>query len=139
VVYEVKFTPTPYLFGENRAFARFIFELSITVVDSVSSPPFDKITASTIAIIFDDFYRQMGEGITLYICDSSDGKQMIRHRKFSQWFDKFHEKEYIKLSAILVDTQHRNTPISIIMKTSNPYKKEISDAFSKVLEEYNKS
>lgn len=67
ITYEVRFTPTPYLFGEDSPYANETFELSLVVSHNPTgrTPPFDRLTARTLAAIFEDFYLQSADTITL--------------------------------------------------------------------------
>ena len=58
IVYEIKFIPTPYLFGENSPFSPNVFEFSITVAENPANtnPAFDNRTPHTIAAIFTDLF-----------------------------------------------------------------------------------
>ena len=80
ITYEVRFTPTPYLFGEDSPYAADTFELSLLVSHNPTgrTPPFDRLTACTLATIFGDFYGRSADTITLYICASYDGRQVLR-------------------------------------------------------------
>ena len=60
IIYEIKFTPTPYLFGENSPFASHVYEFSIIIADNPTdtNPAFDDRTSPTIAAIFTAFYER---------------------------------------------------------------------------------
>ncbi|WP_416233524.1 DUF6169 family protein [Arcicella sp. LKC2W] len=125
---------TKYCLNENT------YEFSIIVADNPTSknPIFDARTSYTIAGIFRDFYEQSDEYLTIYICDSSDERQLVRHRKFRQWFLYFTNDDFLKMDAIIEDENHQLFPVSIIFKEKNPYKVEISTAFLKLIESYNR-
>ena len=137
--YEVRFTLTDYLF-DNVLFDENTYEFSIIVSDNPTNknPVFDVRTSYTIAEIFKGFYEQSDEYLTIYICDSSDKRQLVRHRKFRQWFLYFTNDDFLKMDAIIKDEKQEQFPVSIIFKESNPYKIEISTAFFKLIESYNK-
>ncbi len=123
VIYQIKFKPTPYLFGEQQTeISENVFEFSI-LVEFNPNPKLsaaDKKIGKTAVAIFLDFYQKNGNSISVYICDSSDGKQLIRKRKFDQFF---------KIDEFLVDKKNNRFPISLILSKSNPYRLEIFEAF----------
>ena len=136
IIYEVIFKPTPYLFGdENSIFSDLIFEFSILIEFNPNNklPPSDSKIGATSAIIFKDFYLKKGHSITIYICDSSDNKQAIRKRKFDIWFTKYNSTDFFKIDKTLVDAQDKRFPISLILKDTNPFKHEILDSFTKLI------
>lgn len=94
-------------------------------------------TSNTIASIFRNFYEKNDEYVTIYICDSSDQRQLVRYRKFRQWFLYFTNDDFLKIDAIIKDEDHQLFPVSIIFKEANPYKVEISAAFLKLIDGYN--
>jgi hypothetical protein len=138
IVYEIKFKPSPYLFPSESEYSANAFEFAIEVFlnPNPTSPPFDKKSSKTIAYIFEDFYQRNIETVTIYLCDSSDGRQMVRHRKFNIWFDEFNQEEYLKLDRILKDIHGNIFPTSLIMKHSNPFKEQIIHEFEAITDGY---
>ena len=139
VIYEIKFTPTPYLFGNESAFSLYTYEFSIIVADSPtgSSPAFDDRTSYTIAAIFTHFYDRSNELITIYICDSSDGRQLTRQRKFNYWFYFFVKDDFVKYDGIIRDIDGQKYPVAIILKEQNPFKAQIISDFIAIIGGYN--
>ena len=131
IVYTIAFIPTPYLLGEGSVFAPYIYELAIKVSQNNTNkrPPFDRLTARTVAVIFDYFYRRNDLTVILYICDSSDNRQLLRHSAFNRWFRDFKGQEYVKIDEILADTKGDVYPVSLILKDNNPHKIQIIEAF----------
>jgi hypothetical protein len=138
LTYEVIFKPTPYLFSSEKPYSKDTYEFSIIVLENpnFSSPPFDNRIGTTIAKIFDDFYQNKGNTVSLYICASYDNRQLIRYRKFNSWFASFNSSKYVKIDASLIDLSKNTYPISIIISTQNPYKKLISDDFYDMIDSF---
>ena len=135
-VYEVKFKPTDYLFDEDKKFSEYTFEfiIELALSESDKKPPFDKLVSNTIFEILTAFFGSDEKHICLYICDSSDGKQVIRRRKFDDWFYKHQKGEFVKIDEVLVDSKNNNYPISLIIKKKNPYLKEIFVSFTNIID-----
>jgi hypothetical protein len=130
IVYEIKFKPSPYLFTDNE-FSELIYEfvITVTVNDTGKNPPLDNQVSDTIAEIFSEFYYAKTKNVCIYICDSSDNRQDIRRKKFDQWFYKYQNDSFLKLDEILVDSNQNRYPVSMIIRKTNPYIKEIITAF----------
>ena len=137
--YDVTFKPTPYLFDEGSVYSHYTYEFSIILVSNTleQNPPFDPKIPPTIAAIFTDFYENAVDTITIYICDSSDGRQMTRRRKFDKWFDYFKGESFIKIDAKFKESDGTQYPVSLIIKESNPFRTQIFDEFLNVVSGYN--
>jgi hypothetical protein len=142
IIYEVIFKPTPYLFGDEESFfSDLIFEFSILVQFNSNEklPAADSKIGLTAAEIFKDFYLKKGNSITVYICDSSDDKQAIRKRKFDSWFTIYNSSDFFKIDKVLVDADDNHFPISLILQDNNPFKHEILDSFTKLINQNNEN
>ena len=100
IIYEVVFKPTPYLFElENIEILENTFEFSILLKFNPNAklPSNDKKIGATVVAIFVDFYSHKSKSISVYICESSDGKELARKRKFDQWFREYNDETFIKV------------------------------------------
>lgn len=95
----------------------------------VKNPPFDSRVSETIALVFKDFFIKNTYNVCLYICDSSDGKEEIRRKKFNDWFYKYENGMFLKLDEALIDSNNKVFPVSLIIYNQNPYIKQIAAAF----------
>jgi hypothetical protein len=136
--YEIIFKHTPYLFSSDKPYSDDTYEFSIIVIENPNhaSPPFDNRIGSTIARIFDEFYKKNGNTVSLYICASHDNRQKVRYRKFNSWFATFNSSKYVKIDASITDLSKNEFPISIIVSSDNPYKKSISSDFYDVIDNF---
>lgn len=101
-------------------------------------PVLDKRVAVTIANIVADFYKSQSEAVSLYVCDSSDGRQAARKRKFDEWFSYFNQTEFIKHDLPVTDAKDGITYYnSIILKADNPHRQSIIAAFDLLFGRYN--
>jgi hypothetical protein len=140
VVYDIQFRPSPYLLdNENAVYSNDLFEFIIEILYNPSdkSPALDKLVPPTVAAIFKDFYHRKSETVCIYICDSSDGRQEIRRRKFEQWFFEYQDTSFIKIDDKFVDRNKNLFPISMIIKKSHPHYALITVDFATVILKYN--
>ena len=138
LLYEVSFKPTPYLFSSDKPYSKDTYEFSIIVIENPNhaSPPFDNRIGSTIAKIFDSFYEEFGNTISLYICASHDNRQMVRFRKFNGWFSSFGTSKYLKLEAVPKDKEGNKFPLALIIRFENPYLGDIVTSFQEIINQF---
>jgi hypothetical protein len=142
ISYEVKFRPSNYLLGdETTLYAHHIYEFIIEVVYNPLSknPPLDNLVSKTISTIIKDFYYKKNGSVCIYICDSSDGRQDLRRRKFDDWFYSEPDFGLIKIDEKIKDSEGNSYPISLIIQQNNPYFIEIVDGFRRIALENNDS
>ncbi|MDZ7900962.1 MAG: DUF6169 family protein [Arcicella sp.] len=122
--------PVPYSYST--------YEFAIEVADNPlqGRPPLDARIPITIASIFIDFFERFTEPLVIYICDSSDSKQLARQRKFNTWFAEFKRPEFFKVEANLLDKNGNPIPSSLILKLSNPFFMQIIEEFKMIIEGY---
>ncbi|MBO0934736.1 DUF6169 family protein [Fibrella aquatilis] len=138
--YEVKFKPSPYALGDDFAFGEHIYELVLKVVDSPTdkNPPFDALTAPTVAAIIKDFYDRSSLTITIYICDTSDRREMARWYKFNRWYDHFNANNYFRADQAVLDEKDGVLyHCAFIIKANNPNKMAVITAFNRLMDGYN--
>lgn len=135
--YEISFVPSSYLFEAYPQIEVEVFEMVISIVyqptgEKMSSDP---IVSPTIFAIFEDFFLPHSQAI-VYICDSSDGRESVRHRKFSGWFysQTQHTDILTKLDRGITDGSQK-IYISLIMSRLHPQFKEIAEIFAWLGEE----
>lgn len=132
IIYEIVFKPTPYLFDlENTEILENTFEFSILLKYNPNSklPSNDKKVGATVVAVFMDFYSKRNKAISVYICESSDGKEFARKRKFDQWFEEYNDDTFVKIDKNLIDKNNNKFPVSLIISKSNPYEEQIFKAF----------
>ncbi len=141
ITYEVKFTPSSYVLGDDFPYAEEIVELVLKVVETPiegKNPPFDARTAPTVAAIIKDFYDRSPLGITIYICDTSDRREKARWYKFNRWYDYFNANNYYRTDRAVLDEKDGVLyHCAIIIKASNPHRFDIFAAFDRMLDGYN--
>ena len=132
LIYEINFKFTPYLFElKNVEITENTFEFSILLYYNPNSKlsSNDKKIGATVVAIFMDFYSKKNKAVSIYICDAADGKELVRKRKFDQWFLEYNDNTFVKVDEMLVDKENNKFPISLILSKLNPYRAEIFEAF----------
>lgn len=134
VIYEIKFVPSAYLFVDYLEDHVNAFEMVIAVADNPLGKrvPADTLTEPTIRAIFYDFFRSK-EHVIVYICDSSDGRQEARFRKFTNWYYKNISVDLFKMDARLPDGD-RVTLLSGILSKKHPYFSQFVELFKHLAE-----
>lgn len=139
VVYEVKFKSSQYIVEiedfENELVFEFVIEVLYKPINVALT--LDKLLGPTINKIFNEFYGFYKESITIYICDSSDGKHFIRKRKFDHWFEEFNDDTFIKFDDVIKDAEDNDFPVSFILKKNNPNFYKILDTLTKSISNNN--
>ncbi|GAB4032472.1 DUF6169 family protein [Spirosoma gilvum] len=134
VRYAIKFVPSDYLFVDYIEGRVNAFEMVIAVADNPTGKriPADPLTEPTILAIFYDFFRSL-EHVIIYICDSSDGREKARFRKFTSWFSNNTATDLFKMDAWLPDGD-RHTILSGILSRKNPYFSQFVELFKSLAE-----
>ena len=140
ITYEVRFKPTPYIISEEWVFHKDVYELVIDLVDNPTGkqPPLDLVVPATLAAIIRDFYKRTSLAITIYICDSSDGRQKSRERKFASWFQTYNPGTMVRFDYMIHDlTDGQAYYITLITSLYNPHIHDIITEFQRVANGYN--
>ena len=108
----------------------------ISVADNPTSGriPSDRRVGPTIALIFNAFMQHDKQAI-IFVCDSSDGRQKVRSRKFSTWFQNRQTgTDMGKIDRLIIDGD-RLIYLSLILFQHHPQFKTVVDVFIKLGEE----
>ena len=88
----------------------------------------DERTGRTIIEIIKLFLAER-ENAVIYVCDSKDGKEGSRRRKFDQWFRKYDDGSVIKVNGH-ISLPDLNIYNAILIHKDNPLKNRFIDAFN---------
>lgn len=115
------------------------YEMVIAVADNPLGRriPADQLTEPTIRAIFYDFFRNKDQ-VIIFICDSSDGRQKARDRKFTSWFYGYIPPYMLKFDAQLPDGEKAKILLSIILDARNSHVKELVDLIQNLYLDVNK-
>ena len=139
IIYEIKFKPSDYINLFDAEVSKYIFEFIIKVAinETGKNPPLDVNVSETIAAIFQEFILKHNNNIAIYICDSSDGRQELRQKKFNEWYDKYNDATFAKMNEVLFDSNGNRFLITMILQQKNPRRVEIIEAFLKLADDNN--
>lgn len=138
VVFEIKFKPSDYIFGYSEVISNNAFELGIVILEGKIGAGKDDKIPSTIAEIVFDFFSKKSDDVIIYICDSSDSRQLARKRKFDSWVEYFKGSDYFKVDAEIIDIEKNKIYSSLILKSDNPNFREIIKYFGSLSSKYSK-
>ncbi len=139
VWYELAFKLFDYFFTDTRyTHKAYEFRIDVLWTPHEKLPAQDSRIKPTIAAIIHDFFARITEPIVLYVCESSDGKQMARSRLFSVWFIEYQTPEIFKFDVVLRDKKDQDIPISMLVQSNNPHLSNIADEFRKIVGGYHK-
>lgn len=135
--YNIFFKPSGYVFAKHPVFAddTFEFVISLTNGPADSLPLSDPLIEPTIVKIFQDFFARRGV-VVVYICDSSDNRQAVRHRMFNRWFDRYKHLGFVKFDAQLLDPSS-TIYTSVMVHRSYPHRTAVFEAFLDLTDEIN--
>ncbi|GAB3687686.1 hypothetical protein GCM10027592_01560 [Spirosoma flavus] len=135
IIYEIMFKPSGYLFPDNPEFNSDVYEFAIRIEENILNidPPSDPLLPPTIAAVFRDFFSREG-AVVVYICDSSDGRQAVRFRKFNSWYSYF-EGRGTTLMKIDLEFEDQGDPVytSLILRARHPLLQQIVVAYQKLI------
>ena len=134
LTYEVRFKNTGYIFTGYPDIEPDTFELIIRLVANATgkrTPP-DPCIAATIAGIFKVFLAR-NERVVIYICDSSDRRQVARARKFDGWYEYYKGVDFIKIDRNILDPSGDIYLTSLVMRYDNPNKVRIFEAYDHLI------
>ena len=69
------------------------------------------------------------ENAVVYVCDTSDGKELLRKRKFDQWFKKYDDGTIIKVDGHIA-VPNFNIYNAILIHKENQKKNRFIEAFN---------
>ena len=104
------------------------YEIVISNPSNKKSPRDTKLRDTILTIIYEFF--ESSESALLYICDTGDSKQQMRHRLFSYWFNTAPRKDdFAFMSADIRDADGMQNYAAIIIRLDNPYFESVISEF----------
>ena len=109
------------------------YEFIIGNLNGVKSPRDKKVKATVIAIV-EEFFNA-NKTTMLYLCSTSDGKQLMRGRLFRNWFDTYkYRNRFTMVTSTLVDEYGIDNVAAVIIRNDNPNLGKVLAEFGETIE-----
>lgn len=118
-------------FVENENLNGITFSFGFQPIQDHTANSHDSRIEQTLISIFSKFFTENKGGILSYICDASDGQELVRLRLFNKWYEKHMSETHIKLHVQVKLDNDSNFCGAIIFLKNNPYSSFIHEAFFK--------
>lgn len=105
--------------------------------ESHQKSPNDLKLRDTIICIIEAFFEENPD-ILLYVCETGDGKEMMRNRLFLRWLKDYVRKERFFVEHIEIEAEGITNFAAIIVQKTNPRLDVIIDEFRSAIEELQK-
>ena len=76
-------------------------------------------------------HRWYGSVLLDYICDTKDGRQAVRNRLFSKWFNQYPYRDRFTLRTVNIEYAGQRYFASAIFRKDNAHYKEYIEAIDK--------
>lgn len=129
ITYACYFVSSSEYFKDYKDIADSIFNFNLELLDKkLRIASVDERISRTVIEIIKNFLEG-AEDAVIYVCDSSDGKELLRKRKFDQWFKKYDDGSVIKIAGhvSLPDIDIYN---ALLIHKDNPRKNIFIEAFA---------
>ncbi len=95
------------------------YQFALTNYEGKKSPRDSKVRTTVLAIVEEFFSKN--EAALLYICETGDGMQKMRHCFFHFWFGVYAEHdEYLFLPQVVYDEEDNENFAALIIRKDNP-------------------
>lgn len=133
ITYKVYFLDHSFVFGDYPAITCPVYSFNVEVDSGdISGSIQDDRVGATIAAVVDLFFENV-ENVALYVCESLDGREMARKRKFDIWFFNYNDGTLLKEDSLAV-VEGVDIYNSIIIHKHNPQLTQIILAFKELNE-----
>ena len=127
VEYSIGFMPDDLLQSDES------YEFVIANLNGKKSPR-DKKVKDTIVAIVEEFFNSNSATI-LYLCSTSDGKQLTRGRLFQNWFESYkYSNRFTMITSTLVDEYGIDNIAALIIRNDNPRLGKVLAEFGETIE-----
>lgn len=126
-----------YFDADDTSMPSFVcYQLVIVNVDNKPSPR-DRKLRDTIVAIVEGFF-QINNEVMLYVCETGDGKQAMRARLFTYWFEHYsYKKNFSFLSGCVPDENGVDNYASLILRTDHPQYAAVVSEFGNTIQVLN--
>ena len=103
------------------------------LLSQIQELSFQKVKATVIAIV-EEFFN-VNKATMLFLCSTSDGKQLMRGRLFKNWFDTYkYRNRFTMVTSTLLDEYGIDNVASVIIRNDNPNLGKVLAEFGETIE-----
>ena len=109
------------------------YEFIIGNLNGIKSPRDRKVRETVIAIV-EEFFN-VNKATMLFLCSTSDGKQLMRGRLFKNWFDAYeYHNRFTMVTSTLLDEYGIDNVAAVIIRNDNPNLGKVLAEFGEAIE-----
>ncbi|GAB3884063.1 DUF6169 family protein [Spirosoma agri] len=128
--YSVSFVEQPFFNRSDFIFSDSTFEVFLRLEKSPPAYFTDPKIGATVTAILQNFIEKDPSRIVFFTCDTADGRQLARFRKFSSWFSENSDGNYFKLEdSVTYLALDKQFLITLIMRNDNQNIVDIVSSF----------
>lgn len=102
--YSMDFIEQPFFSEEKYAYAATTYEVFLRLEKAPPAYSTDIKIGATVTAIIKDFVSKDYRRVVFFTCDTNDGRQFARFRKFSFWFAEFENGEFGRYDERILNT-----------------------------------
>ena len=120
VLYSLDFIQQPFFDREDYSFADITFEAQLVIESNNRNPPLDPKVGMTVVALTRVFLGDRNK-ILFFSCDTADGRQLARFRKFKTWFALYVGDDYLKLDdQLAMPGTNKEFLFTLLISKHNP-------------------
>lgn len=117
-------------FNEYKEISENIFAFNIEVLAKGNNIFIDPRIGYTVVQIIINFLSELTNA-AIYVCDTSDSRELMRKKKFDQWFRQYDDGAIIKVDGH-IEIENFNIYNAILIHKDNPLKNRFIEAFNEL-------
>ena len=115
-------------FTEYKDIAENMFAFNIDILEKGTTGITDPRIGITVVKIIKTFLTGLTHAV-IYVCDSGDRRELLRKRKFDNWFREYDDGTIIKINGH-ISTDDFDIYNAILIHKDNPKKNRFIEAFT---------
>ena len=124
--YAVAFVEQPFFAEEEYAYAQDTYEVFLRLEKAPPAYGTDPKIGATVTAIIQDFVSKDSSRIVFFTCDTTDGRQLARFRKFSLWFSEFQDGRFGRYDERIINQRTGKTYlIMMLLRNDNPNRADV--------------
>lgn len=119
--YAVSFVEQSFFAEGDYAYAQDTYEVFLRLEKAPPAYATDPKIGATVTAIIQDFVSIDSSRIVFFTCDTTDGRQLARFRKFSLWFSEFQDGQFGRYDERIVNPRTGKIYlIMMLLRNDNP-------------------